>query len=204
MRRITYRFVLLIASAAIAPLLLYGVISIRNLQQGTESTVREGNRRLANQVSEEIFQYMEHNTRVLRRLGLVLRGTNMEPWQQTKVLMDFVKDFPEFREITFFGAGGRVIATSRVAETALSIPTAGAIGTNDVFIAPLDLDEANLPRTTIAIRIAPVGQEPGWIVGEIKLDVLHLAHGRSRACRHARLRSTDRGRTAVDCARRSQ
>ena len=39
MRRITYRFVLLIASAAIAPLLLYGIISIRNLQQGTESTV---------------------------------------------------------------------------------------------------------------------------------------------------------------------
>ena len=70
MRRITYRFVLLIASAAIAPLLLYGIISIRNLQQGTESTVREGNRRLANQVSEEIFQYMEHNTRVLRTVGL--------------------------------------------------------------------------------------------------------------------------------------
>ncbi len=66
MRRITYRFVLLIASAAIAPLLLYGIISIRNLQQGTESTVREGNRRLASQVSEEIGQYMEHNTRVLR------------------------------------------------------------------------------------------------------------------------------------------
>ena len=109
MRRITYRFVLLIASAAIAPLLLYGIISIRNLQQGTESTVREGNRRLANQVSEEIGQYMEHNTRVLKTVGLVLRGTHMEPWQQTKVLMDFGKDFPEFREITFFGAGGRVI-----------------------------------------------------------------------------------------------
>ena len=58
------------------------------------------------------------------------------------------------------------------AETALSIPTAGAIGTNNVFIAPLDLDEASLPRTTIAIRIAPVGQEPGWIVGEIALESL--------------------------------
>ena len=113
MRRITYRFVLLIASAAIAPLLLYGIISIRNLQQGTESTVREGNRRLANQVSEEIGQYMEHNTRVLKSVGLVLRGTNMEQWQQTQVLKDFRIDFPEFREITFFSAGGRVIATSR-------------------------------------------------------------------------------------------
>ncbi len=169
MRRITYRFVLLIASAAIAPLLLYGIISIRNLQQGTESTVREGNRRLANQVSEEIFQYMEHNTRVLRTVGLVLRGTHMEPWQQTKVLTDFSQDFPEFREITFFGNGGRVVATSRVDQTSLSLPAAAGTSTNDVSIAPLDLDEDNLPRTTIAIRISQSGQEPGWIVGEIAL-----------------------------------
>ena len=172
MRRITYRFVLLIASAAIAPLLLYGIISIRNLQQGTGSTVREGNRRLANQVSEEISQYMTHNTRVLRTVGLVLRGTNMEQWQQTKVLTDFSDKFPEFREITFFGAGVRVIATSRVGQTSLSIPTAGAIGSNDLSIAPLDLDEASLPRTTIAIRIAPGVQESGWIVGEIALESL--------------------------------
>src|SRR6188472_241318 len=138
MRRITYRFVLLIASAAIAPLLLYGIISIRNLKQGTESTVREGNRRLASQVSEEIGQYIEHNTRVLRTVGLALRETNMEPWQQTRVLRNIAYDFREFREITYFSASGRVIATSRAGETALSIPTVGAIGTNKVFIAPLD------------------------------------------------------------------
>jgi len=172
MRRITYRFVLLIASAAIAPLLLYGIISIRNLKQGTESTVREGNRRLASQVSEEIGQYIEHNTRVLRTVGLALRETNMEPWQQTRVLRNIAYDFREFREITYFSASGRVIATSRADETALSIPTVGAIGTNKVFIAPLDLDEATMPRTTIAIQIAPVGQEPGWIVGEIALESL--------------------------------
>ena len=131
MRRITYRFVLLIASAAIAPLLLYGIISIRNLQQGTESTVREGNSRLANQVSEEIGQYMEHNTRVLRTVGLVLRGTNMEQWQQAHILKDFARDFTEFREITFFGAGGRVLATSRASQS-----------------GPLDTDRSGLSATT--------------------------------------------------------
>jgi len=169
MRRITYRFVLLIASAAIAPLLLYGIISIRNLQQGTESTVWEGNSRLASQVSEEIGQYMEHNTRVLQTIGLVLRGTNMEQWQQVRVLKDFARDFPEFREITLFGAGGRVLATNRASQSALLVQTAGTFTNNDVSIAPLDLDEANLPRTTITVRISPVGQEPVWIVGEIAL-----------------------------------
>ncbi len=172
MRRITSRFVLLIASAAVAPLVLYGVISIVNLKTGTESTVREGNRRLANQISEEIGQYMAHNTRVLRTVGLVLRGINMERWQQSRVLKDYVIDFPEFREITFFGSGGDVIATSRVGEAGLSVPDPATVGDADVFVAPLQIDGNNLPRTTIAVRITPGGQDPGWVVGEIKLEAL--------------------------------
>jgi signal transduction histidine kinase len=172
MRRITSRFVLLIASAAVAPLVLYGVISIFNLQTGTESTVREGNRRLADQVSEQIGQYLEQNTRVLKSVGLELRSINLEPWQQSRVLKDYVIDFPEFREITFFGAGGRVIATSRVGDATLVVPDGRTVGSAEVFVAPLQLDEDNLPRTTIAVRVTPGGQEAGWVVGEIALESL--------------------------------
>jgi len=172
MRRITSRFVLLIASAAVAPLVMYGVISIFNLKTGTESTVTEGNRRLAVQVAEQLGQYVEQNTRVLKSVGIELRSISLEPWQQSRVLMDYVIDFPEFREITFFGAGGRVIATSRVGDAALTVPDGRAVGSADIFVAPLQLDEANLPRTTIAVRVTPSGQESGWVVGEITLESL--------------------------------
>ena len=172
MRRITSRFVLLIASAAVAPLVVYGMISLVSLQNGTESSVSVGHQRVADQVAEQIGQYIAHNTRVLKSVGLELRGIDLEPWQQSRVLKDYVIDFPEFREITFFGAGGRMIATSRAGDATLSVPDANSVGPDGIFIAPLQLDEDSLPRTTIAVRVMPAGQEPGWVVGEMFLEEL--------------------------------
>ena len=175
MRRITSRFVLLIASAAVAPLVLYGVISIFNLKTGTESYGQRGQsaaRRSGRR--KQIGQYMAHNTQCPEhRSGSSLRGINIEPWQQSRVLKDYVIDFPEFREITFFGC--RRPRSSRRAASArhaylfrIRRPWADA----DVFVAPLQLDEDDLPRTTIAVRVTPGGQEPGWVVGEIALEEL--------------------------------
>jgi len=172
MRRITSRFVLLIASAAVAPLLLYGVASILSLQQGTEQSVREGNRRVALQVAEQIQQYIEHNQRVLKSVGIELRTTGLEPWQRSRILKDYVLDFPEFREISFFTAGGRALATSRATEPKLSVPEAAHVGQGGTYIAPLALDDDLLPTTTIAVRVVPYDQESGWVVGEIALEYL--------------------------------
>ena len=180
MRRITSRFVLLIASAAIAPLVVYGVISLINLRNGTISSVRQGSQRVADQVAEQIGQYVAHNTRVLRSVGLTLRGIYLEPWQQSRVIKDYLIDFPEFREISFFGAGGRLIATSRPSDSTLSIPAATDVDANGIYIAPLQLDDDGLPRTTIAVRVVPAGQEAGWVVGEIALEELWRAVDRVR------------------------
>ncbi len=172
MTRITGRFVLLIASAAIAPLVVYGVISVLNLQTGTDVTVRAGNQRVARQVAEQIGAYFDFNKRVLRSVGLELRGINLESWQQSRVLKDYVLDFPEFEEITFFGSGGRMIATSRADEATLSVPEAASVGSSGIYIAPLRLDEDSLPQTTIAVRVQPVGQEAGWVVATLSLEEL--------------------------------
>ena len=161
MRRLTTRFVLLIASAAIAPLVLYGLVSILRLQTGTRETVTRGNIELATQVAERIGLYINHNTRVLRSVGLELGAVDLQEWQQTRVLKDYVLDFPEFREITFFNAGGRVLATSRVDAATLAIPEAANISTEGTYIAPVQIDDDGLPRTTIAVRVMPAGREAG-------------------------------------------
>ena len=172
MTRITSRFVLLIASAAVAPLVIYGVVSLLNLQNGTKSSVIEGNKRVAERAAHQIGQYVEHNTRVLKSVGLELRGIKLEPWQQTRVLKDYVILFPEFREITFFTIGGRMVATSRMGDATLSVPDAADVGEDGVYVAPLEIDVDTLPRTTIAVRISPANEEPGWVIGEIALEEL--------------------------------
>jgi signal transduction histidine kinase len=172
MRRITWRFVLLIASAAVAPLVLYGLVSIIRLQTGTSETVTAGNIGVATQVAERISLYITHNIRTLRSVGLELGGVDLHEWQQTRMLMDYVLEFPEFNEITFFDNGGRVLATSRVDAARLSIPESASVSTEGIYIAPVQIDDDGLPRTTIAVRVRPAGREPSWVVGQIALEEL--------------------------------
>jgi signal transduction histidine kinase len=172
MTRLTTRFVLLIASAAVAPLVLYGVVSFDRLQAGTRESVTRGNSELATQVAERIGLYISHNTRILKSVGLELGAIDLEPWQQNRVLKDYALDFPEFTEITFFSAGGRVLATSRVDAATLAVPEAASISTEGTYIAPVQIDGDGLPRTTLAVRVSPVGREAGWVVGEIALEDL--------------------------------
>ena len=61
MSRITSRFVMLIATAAVAPLVIYGVLSIGKLRQGTELSVSQGNLRIAEQVAARLKLYLDNN-----------------------------------------------------------------------------------------------------------------------------------------------
>src|SRR5688500_11959937 len=102
MRGITSRFVLLIASAAVLPLVIFGIVSITSLRNGTEASVRDGNGKVARQASDQIAMYMQHNIRVLESVGTELGATDLARWQQERILIDLVLDFREFREITLF------------------------------------------------------------------------------------------------------
>ena len=54
MKSITSRFVMLIATAAIAPLVTFGIVSVVQLKSATEVSVATGNQRVAQQVAGQI------------------------------------------------------------------------------------------------------------------------------------------------------
>ena len=153
MKRITARFVLLIATAGVLPLLLYGVVSINSLRSGTDEEIRQGNIRVAEQVAEQVAMFMEHNTRVLESLGTELGATGLERWQQERILKDYFLQFHEFREITAFDRSSRPLATSAMATTRLKVPEAALQLADRPFVAPLRVDSDFLPITTIAVPI---------------------------------------------------
>jgi len=174
-RGITGRFVLLIGTAAVLPLLVYGAISVSSLQRGTEQSVGSGNQALAKQVAEQIELYFQNNVRVLSSIGTEIRGTRLEEWQKQRILTNHVLDFPEFREISLFDGGGRLRATSRAqGATALTIPdsTEWSGKTSEFYVAPPHIDTDALPTTTIAVPLPGGVEEPGWIIAEISLEEL--------------------------------
>jgi signal transduction histidine kinase len=177
MRRITSRFVLLIATAAVLPLLVYGVVSIRLLISGTYSSVIEGNSKVATQAAENVAMYMQNSERVLLAVGAELGATGLTPWQQERTLKDYLLQFPEFREITVFNGSRAPIATSAIGATKLKIPEAALRSPYREYIAPIKIDDDFLPTTTIVVPLPSSHQDTAWAVGEINLEELwHMVH----------------------------
>lgn len=171
-RTITARFVMLVATAAVAPLLLYGLVSISTLQRGTRTSVIAGNLNVATRAAEQIQVYLATNVKILQTVAADLQNTYLEAWQQDRILKNYVLQFPEFREVTLFDAAGRPLATSRIDAPTLRVPDAKAVGDDGVHLAPITVDDDLLPTTTVAIRVGSLATEPGWLVGELNLEEL--------------------------------
>jgi signal transduction histidine kinase len=162
---------MLIATAAVLPLVVYGVVSLWSLRTGTQRSVREGNLNVATRASEQIHLYITNNVNVLKALGAELRGTHLEAWQQDRILKNYVLDFPEFRELTLFEPDGKPVATSRGGTPEVAIPESGAPAREGFYISSVTIDDDLLPTTTIAIRL-DAAAPGGWLVGELSLEQL--------------------------------
>ena len=174
MTGIRARFALLVATAAVAPLLVYGVVSVASLRNATEQSVAAGNSAVAAQVAHRIELYIESSGRVLRALGQELNGTQLDEWQQVRTLRNYVLEFPEFKEIGLFDDGGTRLLTSRVTASSLTLPRARPAEPG-LVVTPVELDDDSLPTTHIAVPFQPVTGGRLWVVGEISLEALWRA-----------------------------
>ena len=182
MRRITGRFVLFIATAAILPLVLYGAVSVDQLRQGTEQSVSQGNQAIARQIAEQVSLYLNNNVRVLVSIGTEIQGTQLEPWQQKRILRNHVIDFPEFSAITLFDAAGRPVASSSVGPSTLSMPepTEARTQAQRFYVSPVQLDADALPTATIAVPLFESSADARWMVAEMSLEQLWRTIDRMR------------------------
>jgi signal transduction histidine kinase len=169
-RRISVRFALLLAAAAVVPLLAYGFISLLSLERGTRETVIQGNLNVATRAAEEIHRYVATNADLLKALAADLQDTGLSQSQQDRVLKNYSLQVSEFREITLFDESGQTIATSRIGKPRVQIPTVKQLNIDDVMMSPIRVDEDLLPTTTFALHLTRLSQPSGWLVGEFSLE----------------------------------
>jgi signal transduction histidine kinase len=161
---------MLIATAAVAPLVIYGWVSISNLREGTTTSVNQGNLRLAQQVATELKLYIDNNARILRSVAQEIGNTHLERWQQSRILKNHVLEFPEFREISLFDASGRVRSTSRLGTPHVELGSPSATVTEGVHVAPIFQDEDNLPATDLSVPLTSGSEAGGWLIARISLE----------------------------------
>src|SRR5579871_3589689 len=131
-RRIALRFALLLALAAVVPLVAYGVVSIWSLQRGTRESIVTGNENVATRAAEEIRRYVVTNAELLKALAADLQDTGLTVAQQDQILKNYVLQFREFRELTLFDETGSTIASSRVGKPRVAIPKNAGLALNGV------------------------------------------------------------------------
>ena len=98
-KTITARFVLLIATAAVAPLLIYGFVSVERLREGTSESVEQGKPAVASQVAGAHRSAFENNRRVLGSIALQIEGTHLASGRRSPCFQSRA-GLLEFKEIT--------------------------------------------------------------------------------------------------------
>src|SRR5688572_27667109 len=120
--RLAIRFALLLAAAAVVPLLVYGYISVVSLNASTRASIVAGNQNVATRAGEEIRRYVTSNAAILKALAADLQNSGLTQVQQDRILKNYVLAFREFRELTLFDEAGATIATSRIGRPRVTIP----------------------------------------------------------------------------------
>ena len=172
MKRISTRFALMMAAAALVPLLAYGAVSILSVRNGAQQAVIQGNQDVAGRVGEQIEAYVSDNVRILKAVGAQLQHTRLAWWQQDRILKNFVSDFREFKELTLIDDEGREVASSRIGLATATLPGQGSLTIHGALISPFTLDDDLLPIANVAIGITTGGADDGWLVGQLRLEQL--------------------------------
>jgi len=120
--KISTRFALLLAAAAVVPLLGYGAVSVYSLRTGAQQAVIVGNLNVARQVAEQIELYVTGSVNILKAVAADLQQTGLQHWQKDRILKNFVLQFPEFKELTILDETGTAIVSSRLGKPTVSVP----------------------------------------------------------------------------------
>src|SRR5687768_12665541 len=170
MKRISTRFALLMAAAAVLPLIAYGTFSVVSLRTGAQQAVILGNLNVARQVAEQIELYVTGSVNILKAVAADLQQTALQQWQKDRILKNFVLQFPEFKELTLVGDDGVPMVSSRLGVPTVTVPGSEGLSFEGVLMSRFSVDDDLLPTAIVAVRLQD--EDGGWLVGRLNLEEL--------------------------------
>jgi signal transduction histidine kinase len=160
----------LLAAAAVVPLLGYGAVSVYSLRTGAQEAVILGNLNVARQVAEQIELYVSGSVNILKAVAADLQQTGLQQWQKDRILKNFVLQFPEFKELTLLDDNGAALVSSRLGLPTVSVPGSEALAYEGVLLSRFSVDADLLPTAIVAVRLND--NNGGWLVGRLNLEEL--------------------------------
>jgi signal transduction histidine kinase len=171
MKRISIRFALMMAAAAVLPLLAFGALSIFSVRGGTQQAIVNGNLNVARRTAEQIETNIAGSVKILKALAANLQHTGLARWQQDRILKNFALEFPDFGELTLLDEAGATIATSRLGTSTLGIPGTEVVEIGGVLMSRFSPDYDLLPTAVAAVHLSDT-TNGGWLVGRLSLEAM--------------------------------
>ncbi len=180
MKKISSKLILLLISSSIAPLLLFGIISIWSSRNTAYKSISEGNLNVASRAAEQIDLYVTNSIEILNAIAQNINRTHLENWQKETIVKNYVNNFAEFESISITDKTGKAIVTSEL-DTATSPLSALldpplkkaegrlAINKGEVYKSEVSISDNLVPFMSIAIPIIHLDELEGIIFGRINL-----------------------------------
>jgi signal transduction histidine kinase len=169
-RHIATRFTLILAGAAIVPLIAFGIVSLLSLRSGTRESVIAGNHNVATRAADEIERYVSSHAEILKSLAAEIQDIGLTQTQEDYLLKSAILQFREFSEFTLFDQNGAAIVSSRVGVPHVTVPNNRAVTISGVAMSPIRIDADMLPTTVFAVELRRLNQPAGWLVAESSLE----------------------------------
>lgn len=168
--RLSHRFALTGAAAALVPLLVFGGLAVQALRSGMRDAVGRGMSEVTARTASQIDQWLSRTSSLLVALGAELQGTELNAWQQERALRNYLLAFPEFRSITLYSAHGQPIVSTRLSAADVppppDLPTPG----HGVSFSPVAIDDDALPVVHVVTAVRSAAGDPDRLVASISLE----------------------------------
>ena len=164
---ITRRMALLVTTAALVPLLVFGLVAAESLNTTTQRSVVDSHASIVERAAEAISLYLGSTEQLVRSAGANLQSSGLTPAQRQRVLLNHISMIDEIRTLTLYDHEGVPVATSEIGTTP---PPLGELPTTELSMMPVDLDGDGLPRTRITLRMDDA--TAAYLVAELRLERL--------------------------------
>jgi signal transduction histidine kinase len=172
MKRISTKLVILLVSAALIPLVLFGIISIMASRAANYRSVSEGNLNVAKRAADQIELYVQNGIQILKGIAENVSRTRLEPWQKETIIKNYVINFGQFHEIYLTDRRGIQVATTDLAAELTDRSKDPAVTTavkGEVYCSEVYISDQLVPMMTISLPIFRLDEVDGTVVGIIDL-----------------------------------
>jgi signal transduction histidine kinase len=172
MKRISTKLIILLVSAALIPLVLFGIFSIMAARASNYHSVSAGNLNVAKRAADQIELYVQNGIQILKGIAENINRTHLEPWQKETIIKNYVINFEQFHEIYLTDQNGIQGATTDLGAELVDRSKDSAVITamrGEVYRSGVYISDQLVPMMTISLPIIRLNEVDGSVVGVIDL-----------------------------------